>query len=185
MGEGDGATDGAADEAADEADDGAADGAAPAPRSAAEEARLVAAITDLFERRITFNGLLGFGVESFDGTRVRIGFDMRPELIGHFLHGRLHGGVISAALDVAGGLAVMRGIASYHAHESAPEVLQRFAHLGTIDLRVDYLRQGIGERFVAEAETVRLGRRIAASAMRLTNERDTLIATGNATYIVS
>ena len=170
------------------------------PRSAAEEARLVAAITDLFERRITFNGFLGFEIESFDasggavrddvgerdaGEPVRVGFAMRPELIGHFLHGRLHGGVISSVLDVAGGLAVMQAIAAYHPHERTPEVLARFAHLGTIDLRVDYLRQGIGARFVAEANVVRLGRRIAACAMRLVNERGTLIATGNANYVVS
>ena len=156
-----------------------------APRSAEEEVRLVAAITDLFERRITFNGFLGFRIESLERTPVRIVFDMRPELIGHFLHGRLHGGVISSVLDVAGGLAIMRAVADYHVHERTPEVLQRFAHLGTIDLRVDYLRQGIGERFVAEADVVRLGRRVAATAMRLSNERGTLIATGNATYIVS
>lgn len=164
------------------------------PRSAAEERRLVAAITDLFERRIAFNGFLGFEIESFAGDGgaggggsgcVRVGFDMRPELIGHFLHGRLHGGVISSVLDVAGGLAVMRGIASFHPHESTPAVLARFARLGTIDLRVDYLREGVGERFTAEAEVVRLGRRIAACAMRLANERGRLLATGNANYIVS
>ena len=49
---------------------------------------------------------------------------------------------------------------------------------------MDYLRQGIGTRFVASGETVRLGRRIAATAMRLENDEGTLVATGNATYIV-
>jgi len=162
-----------------------ANGAAREPRSAAEEARLVAAITELFERRITFNEFMGFRVVSVSDARVRIAFDMRPELIGHYLHGRLHGGVVTSVLDVAGGLAVMRGIADRYTDERAMAVLQRFAHLGTIDLRVDFLRQGIGKRFVADAEVVRLGRRIAACAMRLSNEDDTLIATGNATYIVS
>jgi len=157
----------------------------PERRDPEEERRLVDAITDLFERRITFNGFLGFRIVSLAGERVRIGFDMRPELVGHFQHGRLHGGVISSVLDVAGGLAVMRAIAQYHAHESTAQILERFTHLGTIDMRVDYLRQGLGERFVAEAEVVRLGRRIGASAMRLSNERETLIATGNATYTVS
>ena len=76
-------------------------------------------------------------------------------------------------------------MADYHQSESAMEIMARFKHLGTVDLRVDYLRQGIGERFIAEAEVVRLGRRIAASSMRLSNEEGRLIATGNATYIVS
>jgi len=154
-------------------------------RSDAEQARLVGAITELFEKRITFNGFLGFRILDLASERVRIGFEMRPELIGHYLHGRLHGGVISSVLDVSGGLAVMRDIAMFHEDEMAPVVLKRFASLGTIDMRVDYLRQGIGEHFVAEAEVVRLGRRIAATAMRLHNEKGTLIATGNANYIVS
>ena len=37
---------------------------------------------------------------------------MRPELIGHYSHNRMHGGVISAALDAMGGLAVMAAIGS-------------------------------------------------------------------------
>lgn len=155
------------------------------PRSQAEEARLIASVTELFEQRITFNQFLGFRIEDMATDRVRVVFDMRPELIGHYLHGRLHGGVIASVLDVAGGLAVMRGIATYHAHESAREILERFMHLGTVDLRVDFLRQGIGEQFVAEADVVRLGKRIAACAMRLSNESGKLLATGNATYIVS
>jgi len=154
-------------------------------RSEAEQARLVGAITELFEERITFNGFLGFRILDLASERVRIGFEMRPELIGHYLHGRLHGGVISSVLDVSGGLAVMRDIAMFHEDEMTAVVLKRFASLGTIDMRVDYLRQGIGEHFVAEAEVVRLGRRIAATAMRLHNEKGTLIATGNANYIVS
>lgn len=153
-------------------------------RTPAEEARLAAAITELFERRITFNEFLGFRVGTLAAPRVRIEFDMRPELVGHCLYGRLHGGVIASVLDVAAGLGVMRAIAERHAHEATPAVLRRFAQLGTIDLRVDFLRQGLGERFVAEAEVMRLGRRIASASMRLTDEADTLIATGIATYIV-
>ena len=158
---------------------------APAPRSAAEQARLDAAVADLFERRIVFNGFLGFALEARGpGGEARIGFRTRDELVGHFLHGRLHGGVISSVLDAVGGLAVVQAIADRHAHEKVEGILERFRHLGTVDLRVDYLRQGIGERFVASGETVRLGRRIAATAMRLENEAGTLLATGNATYIV-
>ncbi len=154
-------------------------------RDAVEEARLEEAIRELFEERIVFNGFLGFRIETAGDERVRIGFPMKPELVGHFLHGRLHGGVISSVLDATGGLAVMWSIAAKHPEEGAAGILERFRHLGTVDLRVDYLRQGIGTRFVATAETARLGRRIAATAMRLENEAGTLIATGNATYIVS
>lgn len=159
--------------------------ARPARRSFAEQQKLDEAYRKLTEESITFNGFLGFKVEHLSPADVRIGFDMRPELVGHFLHGRLHGGVISSVLDACGGLAVMCSVAEYHAHENTREILSRFAHVGTIDLRVDYLRQGLGRRFIASAITVRLGRRIAAASMRLVNDKDTLIATGNATYIVS
>lgn len=154
-------------------------------RSELEQQQLIQAITTLFEHKITFNEFLGFKIEQLDPGPVRITFDMRPELVGHFLYGRLHGGVISSVLDVAGGLAVMLGIAGYHASEGSDQIMHRFMHLATIDMRVDYLRQGIGERFTAEADVIRLGKRVAVCSMRLTNDKASLIATGSATYMVS
>jgi len=79
----------------------------------------------------------------------------------------------------------MMGIAHYHAAETSDQVMARFATLATIDLRVDYLRQGIGERFTASSEIVRLGKRVGVTRSSLINNEGTLIATGNASYIVS
>ena len=42
---------------------------------------------------------------------------------------------------------VMWAIGEKHADEPAAQVMQRFSRLGTIDLRVDYLRPAIGEFF--------------------------------------
>jgi len=154
-------------------------------RTEKEEQNLKSSIMELFEERITFNGFLGFKIESLDQGSVGIKFPMRPELVGHYLHGRLHGGVISSVLDATGGLAVMCEIAQYHAHEPTLEIMSRFRFLGTVDLRIDYLRQGIGDNFFATAEVVRLGKRIAATSMQLKNNEGSLIATGNGTYIVS
>jgi uncharacterized protein (TIGR00369 family) len=155
------------------------------PRSAEEQTRLDAALTELFEQRITFNQVLGLKVESLQAGDVRMGFDMRPELVGHFASGRLHGGVTSAALDAVCGLAVMVGIAEAHPHDSALQVLQRFSRIGTIDLRIDYLRQGLGRRFSASAALTRLGGRVASAQARLLNEEGTLVATAAGSYIVS
>lgn len=156
-----------------------------ARRSAPEQARLDAALTELFERRITFNQVLGLVVESAQAPAPRIRFAMRPELIGSTFHGRLHGGVISATLDAMGGFALMVAIGEKHADESTQQVLHRFAKMGTIDLRVDYLRPGIGTHFVASAEVTRLGGRIGSTQMRLVNDQGTLIATGSAAYVIS
>ena len=150
-----------------------------APRSAAEQARLEAALVELFEQRITFNHVLGLKVESLRAGAVRLGFEMRPELVGHYHYGRLHGGVISAALDVAGGLAIMLQIADEM--DGTPET---FPNMGTIDLRVDYLRPGRGRHFVATARVVRKGSRIAVVHMELHNDAGELIATGGGAYVV-
>ena len=154
-------------------------------RSPAEQARFVSLLTDMFEQRISFNEVLGLRVQSLDAPAPSLRFDMRPELVGHFLYGRLHGGVISAALDAAAGLAVMAAIGDHHPGDTAEQVLQRFSRLGTIDLRVDFLRQGVGKHFIASAEVTRLGGRVASTQMRLVNEEGLLIATGAAAYMVS
>lgn len=158
----------------------------PLPRrSTQEQRRLDAALTELFEHRIVFNQTLGLVVESARAPSPRIRFAMRPELIGSATHGRLHGGVISATLDAMGGFALMVAIAEQHADENTAQVLHRFVKMGTIDLRVDYLRPGVGGHFVASAEVTRLGGRIGATQMRLVNDAGTLIATGAAAYVIS
>ncbi len=55
----------------------------------------------------------------------------------------------------------------------------------TIDLRVDYLRPGIGERFELSAEVIRIGSRVASARMEFRGEDGTLLSTGTAAYIVS
>jgi uncharacterized protein (TIGR00369 family) len=157
----------------------------PPRRSAAEQARVDAALRDLFERQIVFNQVLGLQLLSVRHGDVRGRFDMRPDLVGHPAYGRLHGGVIAAVLDGMGGLAGMVAIGEHHAHETAEQVMHRFARYGTIDMRTDFLRQGIGRHFIASTEVTRLGGRVASVQMRLHNDEGVLIATGAAAYSVS
>lgn len=154
------------------------------PRSAAEQTRLDDTYRELFERMIAFNQLLGMKVGSLDPAGSTIRFDMRAELIGHYPTGRLHGGVIASALDATGGLALMCAIAEKHRDESAAQVMARFGRFGTIDLRTDFLRPGIGQQFIATGRVTRLGGRIGSTQMTLENEAGTLIATGSAAYLV-
>ena len=91
---------------------------------------------------------------------------MRPELIGHHGHQRLHGGVVSATLDALGGLAVMAAIGARHMDESIDARMARFGKLGTIDLRVDYPAPGHRPALHgASAEVMRLGSRVASTRM--------------------
>jgi uncharacterized protein (TIGR00369 family) len=158
----------------------------PHRRSAAEQRKLDAALADLFEHLVTFNQTLGLKVvRPGPGGPPLLRFEMRPELVGHYQHGRLHGGVISATLDAMAGLAIMTALGEKHADESADQVMHRFARLGTIDLRVDYLRPGLGRHFTASAEVLRLGGRVGTAQMRLVNDEEKLIATGTAAYMLS
>lgn len=149
------------------------------------EPEFVAGIKKVFEELIVFNQLLGLKITSLLPERVTARIDMRNELVGHFAYNRIHGGVISAGLDAMGGLAVMAAIGARHMDEPVLQRLHRFAKLGTIDLRVDYLRPGIGEWFELRAEVMRLGSRVASTRMEFLGSDGKLLSTGAAAYIVS
>jgi len=140
---------------------------------------LQALMRKVMEQHIAFNKVLGLKVESFDAAAPKLRFDMRPELVGNPARQILHGGVISATLDVAGGFAIMLSLAA-----DMTGIPTSFPNMGTIDLRVDYLRPGRGKHFVATARIVRKGKRIAVTHMELHNDVGELIATGGAAYVV-
>lgn len=157
----------------------------PVRRAAEEQARLEAGMVQFFEEKIPFHLYLGFKVESYKPDSARIALTVRPEIIGNVTHRRLHGGVIATILDAAGGFAISVGMAEKHCDESAEQLAARFARIGTIDLRVDYLHQAQGPRFTASARILRLGGRIASTQMALENDAGELVATGAASYVVS
>lgn len=149
------------------------------------EPEFVDGVQHIFEELIVFNRVLGLKIDSIAPEESHAHIVMRPELIGHFAHNRMHGGVISAALDAMGGLAVMAAIGARHMNESPTQRLHRFSKLGTIDLRIDYLRPAIGERFHLRSEVLRLGSRVASTRMEFLSADGTLLSSGAAAYIVS
>jgi len=155
------------------------------PPAHAFEPEFVERLKEIFEERIVFNQVLGLKIDAMAAEGVAGHIDMRSELIGHFSHQRLHGGVISAGLDAMGGLAVMAAIGARHLDEPPQQRLLRFGKLGTIDLRIDYLRPGVGERFELRAQVMRLGSRVASTRMEFLGADGRLLSTGSAAYIVS
>jgi len=137
-----------------------------------------ALVGEVMLKHVPFNRVLGIEIESAEPPRLR--FAMRPELIGNARRGILHGGVISAALDVTGGYAIMLALAV----DPKPGDKPAFPNIGTIDLRIDYLRPGRGRHFIATGKVVRLGNRIAVTHMELESDTGELIATGAAAYVV-
>ena len=138
-------------------------------------------LRQLFEEGVAFNRVLGLKVESFDADAPKLRFDMKPQLIGNPRRQILHGGVISAVLDVAAGFAIHLAVSK--SRDAAPHD-GPFPTIGTIDLRVDYLRPGRGNYFIATGRVVRLGNRVAVAHMDLVNDSGELIATGGAAYMV-
>jgi len=158
----------------------------PPPSPPADfEPEFVAGLKHMFEEKIVFNQVLGLKITRLQPTGVGGRIDMKHELVGHFAYNRIHGGVISASLDAMGGLAVMAAIGARHLDEPPEQRLHRFAKLGTIDLRVDYLRPGIGEHFELHAEVMRLGSRVASTRMEFRGADGKLLSTGAGAYIVS
>lgn len=149
------------------------------------EPEFVTELKAIFEEKIVFNQVLGLKVTGIWPARVTGRIDMRRELIGSYSHNRIHGGVISAGLDAMGGLAVMAAIGARHMDEPPAQRLQRFGKLGTIDLRIDYLRPGISEYFELRAEVLRLGSRVASTRMECLGADGKLFSVGSGAYIVS
>ena len=156
-----------------------------AAAAAAFEPEFVDGLKKIFEEMIIFNQVLGLKVPAIAEDRASGRIEMRRELIGHYSHNRIHGGVISASLDAMGGLAVLAAIGARHMDEPPQQRLARFGKLGTIDLRIDYLRPGIGEHFELRAEVLRLGSRVATTRMEFLGADGKLLSTGAGAYIVS
>lgn len=149
------------------------------------EAEFIDALKHLFEEKIVFNQVLGLKIVSITPDKVIGRIDMKPQLVGHYSHNRIHGGVISACLDAMGGLACMAAIGARHMDEAPLQRLHRFSKLGTIDLRIDYLRPGISDHFELRAEVMRLGSRVASTRMEFLGADGKLLSTGAGAYIVS
>lgn len=150
-----------------------------------QDAELLKIIEEVFNQKIPFNRVLGLRVHSLNYDSPAIRFDMRPELVGNFMRGNLHGGVISSVIDVAGGMTAFLGIQHKMRDEVLEKKLDRFSKLGTIDLRVDYLRPGFGEWFEATGFILRTGNKVAVARIELKNDQGELIATGTGAYVVA
>ena len=146
---------------------------------------ILAMLHDIITEKIPFNRVLGVTVESLSLDQVSLKLTMREELIGNFIRGALHGGVISGTLDLMGGLVAFLSVLKTMQGQSVEAMAARFGKVGTIDLRIDYLRPGIGEHFIATGYVLRTGNKVAVTRMELHNSEQQLIAVGTGAYVVA
>ncbi len=132
-------------------------------------------VKQVMEEFIPFNKLLGMKVTHTEKGFVRMEIPFREELIGDGRRPAIHGGVISALADTAGGAAVWTG------------TFDDESRVSTIDLRIDYLTPGRAQTLVAEARVVRVGNRVGVVDVRVfhPDTPDETVATGKGVYNIS
>ncbi len=140
-------------------------------------------IREIFSDRIPFNHLIGLQLIDLTDESARFRFEMREELVGNYVRKTLHGGVITSALDVTGGLVALLG-ALKREHRSVAEIPELFGRLGTTDLRVDFMPPGSGRHFESSGYVLRAGSRVAVSRTELSNDEGRIVAVGTGAYIV-
>lgn len=150
-----------------------------------QDQQLFSLINEMFNLKVPFNRVIGLKVASIEYDQVRIKFDMNENLIGNYMRGTLHGGVISTVIDVTGGLSAFIGTQRKMIGKSLEAKLEKFARLGTIDLRVDYLRPGLGSWFISTGYNLRTGNRVVVTRIELHNDSGDLIAVGTGSYVVA
>jgi uncharacterized protein (TIGR00369 family) len=141
-------------------------------------------VSDFMNDRVPFQRMLGFEITEFTPERGEVRFKWREDLMGNVPQRILHGGVTSTALDTAGGLVAIAGMIARLDNPSEAQLMERLTRCGTIDLRVDYLRPGRGDEFIASATIIRSGNKVAVARMELHNQDGTHIAFGTGTYLV-
>ena len=126
-------------------------------------------ILAIMEKEVPFNRLLGIRGESAEKGKCVLALPVRAEFVGDPRRPALHGGVVSALLDTAGGLA-------------AWSALEEGETVSTVDLTVDYLEPaGLNGDLRASAELLRKGNRVCHVRMRVT-QGETLVAEGRGVY---
>ncbi|MFT5789001.1 MAG: hypothetical protein ACI8SJ_001109 [Shewanella sp.] len=141
-------------------------------------------VAEIFDKHVPFHNLLGMDIKRYDVEGIEVVVKMKPELIGNIHQQILHGGVTATVLDVVGGLTAFSGLVASRDDWSIEELEKRIKTLGTIDLRIDYLRPGRGEIFTGTGTVIRAGNRVSVSRMELHNEKGDHIAFGTGTYMV-
>jgi uncharacterized protein (TIGR00369 family) len=112
-------------------------------------------------------GLLGFDVEAVEVGRAILRLDVR--LRHTQLNGVVHGGILAALADTAGGMAAYTTVA-------------RGTALATVELKINYLEAVPGGRIRADARVLRAGRNFIVCECEVFDAKGTLAAKALLTF---
>ena len=129
------------------------------------------AAEELRERLRVTNTAKQFGFELDDVAPGRAMLSMKVDERHKQVHGVVHGGVLAALADTAGGLA------TYMA-------MPRGTRVATIEMKINYLEGVAGGTVTADARVVRRGRHIAVVDCDVRSEDGTLVSKALMTFFV-
>lgn len=114
-----------------------------------------------------YQRFLGLRFERYEEGLAEIRLPFREEFLREDKSDWLHGGVISALVDIAGDYAL---------------VTKAGVGMPTIDLRVDYLRPARRGDLTALARAIRVGRTVSIADVEVRDQQGTLVAVGRGVY---
>ena len=114
-----------------------------------------AIIRKAIEEHMPANKIFGFKIIELREGFAKIHVPFKEEFIGDFIQGLWHGGIIASIADSASGIAATTVLTDAR------------DKLNTIDLRIDYLSGAIKEDLYAEAELLKVGKRIIKADVKL------------------
>lgn len=116
------------------------------------------------EQHMPANRIFGFKIIELKEGFAKIHVPFKEDFIGDFLQGLWHGGIIASVADSAAGIA------------ASTILTDARDKLNTIDLRIDYLSGAIKEDIYAEAELLKVGKRIIKADVKLYQESKGTVA---------
>jgi uncharacterized protein (TIGR00369 family) len=114
-----------------------------------------------------YQRFLGLELVRYEDGLCEIRMPFREELLREDGSDWLHGGVISALIDIAGDFAVET---------------RTGGDVPTVDLRVDYLRPAKRGSLVATGRAIKIGRRVCIADVEVKDEDGLLVAIGRGVY---
>lgn len=112
----------------------------------------------------------GFELEAVEPGRAVLRMPVRPRH--KQVHGVVHGGIIAALVDTAGGLAVYMS-------------LPRGMRVATVEMKINYLEPVEKGTLAAEARVIRLGRNFAVVDSDVRDTEGQLVAKALMTFSIS
>ncbi len=114
-----------------------------------------------------YHRFLGLTLNLFEDGLAEVGLPFRQEFLREDGSDWIHGGILSALIDIAGDYAVWSKFG---------------VGVPTIDLRIDYLRPARAGNLSAVGRVVKAGRTVSVADMELRDAASALVAVGRGLY---